>query len=42
VIRELGRHLAKLVDSLDLLIYALLFVLAFGGLAYVAYASFTG
>jgi hypothetical protein len=40
--RELGRRLAKLVDSLDLLIYALLFLLGFGGLAYVAFVSFTG
>jgi hypothetical protein len=42
VIRKLGRRLAKLVDSLDLLIYALLFLLGFGGLAYVAYVSITG
>jgi hypothetical protein len=40
--RELGRRLAQLVDSLDLLIYALLFLLGFGGLAYVAFVSFTG
>ena len=38
----LKRRLAKLVDSLDLLIYALLFLLGFGGLAYVAFVSFTG
>jgi len=42
VIQGLRQRLAKLVDSLDLLIYALLFVLGFGGLAYVAYVSFTG
>ena len=34
VIRELGGAV-KLVDSLDLLVYALLFLLGFGGLAYV-------
>ena len=38
----LGRRLVKLVDSLDLLVYALLFLLGFGGLAYVAYVSITG
>ena len=38
----LKRRLAQLVDSLDLLIYALLFLLGFGGLAYVAYVSITG
>jgi len=42
VIQGLRQRLAKLVDSLDLLIYVLLFVLGFGGLAYVAYVSFTG
>ena len=42
MIQGLRQRLAKLVDSLDLLIYALLFVLGFGGLAYVAYVSFTG
>jgi hypothetical protein len=42
VIQGLKQRLARLVDSLDLLIYALLFVLGFGGLAYVAYVSFTG
>ena len=34
--------LKRLVDSLDLVIYGLLFLLGFGGLAYVAYVSFTG
>ena len=42
MIQGLRQRLAKLVDSLDLLIYVLLFVLGFGGLAYVAYVSFTG
>ena len=42
MIRELRRRVAQLVDSLDLLIYALLFLLGFGGLAYVAFISFTG
>ena len=42
MIQGLKQRLARLVDSLDLLIYALLFVLGFGGLAYVAYVSFTG
>ena len=39
---ELRKRLAKLIDSLDLLIYALLFLLGFGGLAYVAYLSIVG
>ena len=34
--------LRRLVDSLDLVIYGLLFLLGFGGLAYVAYVSITG
>ena len=34
--------LARLVDSLDTVIYGLLFLLGFGGLAYVAYVSITG
>jgi hypothetical protein len=34
--------LKRLVDSLDVVIYALLFLLGFGGLAYVAYVSITG
>lgn len=42
MIRKLGRQLAKLVDSLDLLIYALLFLLGFGGLAYMGYVSIVG
>ena len=39
---RLRERLAKWVDSLDTLIYALLFALGFGGLAYVAYVSITG
>ena len=42
MIRELRRRVAQLVDSLVLLIYALLFLVGFGGLAYVAFISFTG
>lgn len=38
----LRQRLAKLVDSLDTIVYALLFLLGFGGLAYVAYVSITG
>ena len=34
--------LKRLVDSLDTVIYGLLFLLGFGGLAYVAYVSITG
>ena len=34
--------LTRIVDSLDTLIYGLLFLLGFGGLAYVAYVSITG
>jgi hypothetical protein len=34
--------LKRLVDSLDVVIYALLFLLGFAGLAYVAYVSITG
>jgi hypothetical protein len=32
----------RFADSLDYWIYALLFLLGFGGLAYVAYVSITG
>ena len=39
---SLRARLLALVDSLDKLIYALLFVLGFGGLAYVAYVSIVG
>ena len=42
MIAALWKRLTTLVDSLDKLIYALLFLLGFGGLAYVAYVSFTG
>ena len=42
MIQGLRKRLARLVDSLDLLVYALLFLLGFGGLAYVAYVSITG
>ena len=38
----LRKRLARVLDSLDTLIYGLLFLLGFGGLAYVAYVSFTG
>jgi len=41
-LHRLGRRLVKLVDSLDLLVYALLFLLGFGGLAYVGYISIVG
>ena len=39
---RLRERLVGLLDSLDTLIYALLFLLGFGGLAYVAYMSITG
>jgi hypothetical protein len=39
VSRRLRERLTGLVDSLDTLIYALLFLLGFAGLAYVAYVS---
>ena len=39
---SLRARLLALVDSLDKLIYTLLFVLGFGGLAYVAYVSIVG
>ena len=38
----IGSLRERLVDSLDLAIYGLLFLLGFGGLAYVAYVSITG
>lgn len=42
MIETLRKRLTGLLDSLDKLIYALLFVLGFGGLAYVAYVSIAG
>jgi len=42
VSQAMRKRLATLVDSLDKLIYALLFLLGFGGLAYVAYVSISG
>ncbi len=40
--RGLRERLTALVDSLDKVIYLLLFLLGFGGLAYVAYVSIVG
>ena len=40
--RDLLKRGAGLLDSLDTIIYALLFLLGFGGLAYVAYVLITG
>jgi hypothetical protein len=42
VSQGLRKRLIALVDSLDKVIYVLLFVLGFGGLAYVAYVSIVG
>ena len=42
MIKALLARLTGLVDSLDTFVYALLVLLGFGGLAYVAYVSFTG
>jgi hypothetical protein len=42
VSERLRKRFAKAIDSLDTIIYALLFLLGFGGLAYVAYVSITG
>jgi hypothetical protein len=36
------QRLSRLVDSLDWIVYGVLVLLGFGGLAYVAYVSFTG
>jgi hypothetical protein len=35
-------RLAKLLDSIDYLVYGLLFVLGFGALGYVAFVSCSG
>jgi hypothetical protein len=40
--KALLARLTGLVDSLDTLVYALLFLLGFGALAYVAYVAMVG
>lgn len=40
--RDLLKRTAGLLDSLDMIIYALLTLLGFGALAYVGYVALTG
>ncbi len=42
MIEALRKRLIRLLDSLDTLIYALLFLLGFAALAYAGYVSIVG